>query len=126
MLGKLEMLARVVLGAAFVVFGLNFFFHFLPLPPLPEKAMAFMGALVNSGYLMTVVKVLEIVFGAFLLLGVFVPLSLLVLAPIIVNIFLFHIFLAPDGAAMGIILLALGLFIGIANISSFKPLLRAK
>ena len=90
-------IVRVLLGLIFVVFGLNGFLHFIPMPP-PDDSVAqkFAGILTSSGY-MSVVFVLQLVGGLLVLSGFFVPLGLTILAPIIVNILLFHLCLAPAG-----------------------------
>jgi uncharacterized membrane protein YphA (DoxX/SURF4 family) len=90
-------IARVLLGLMFAVFGLNGFLHFMgPMPVIPGDAGAFIGALMNSGYI-HVIAGLEVVGGLLLLLGGrFVAPGLTLLGPVIVNIVLFHIFLAPD------------------------------
>lgn len=104
--------ARYFLGAVFFVFGLNGFFHFIQLPPMPTEAGEFLGAMVKTGYLMTLVKVTEVVCGALLLAGVYVPLALVMLTPVVVNIFLFHAFLTPPKDAVGsVIFLAVHLFL---------------
>ncbi len=87
--------ARLFLGLVFTVFGLNFFLHFLKMPPPPAKALAAMGGLFGTGYLMQLTHVVELVGGVLLLSGLFVPLALALLAPVIVNILAFHLFLAP-------------------------------
>src|SRR5882672_11243662 len=90
--------ARLLLGLVFTVFGLNFFFHFIPTPsPPPPRAAAFAGALFASGYLFPLLKTTEVVAGILLLAGRFVPLALAALAPIVINIVGFHLFLAPSG-----------------------------
>src|SRR5688572_27791919 len=91
---KLPTVARIILGLIFFVFGLNGFLHFAPLPPMPEKATLFLGALGASGYMFTLIKATEILVGAALLANRFVPLALVVLAPVVLNIALFHVFLA--------------------------------
>lgn len=101
------LLARVVLGLPFFVFGLDHFLHFLtmPQPTMPENAMKFVGALASSGYL-NVIKVLEVVGGALVLSGRLVPLGLTLLTPVAVNILLFEIFLvgtAGPGLALTIL-----------------------
>src|SRR5436190_16417378 len=91
--------ARSVLGLIYFVFGLNFFLHFIPTPPSAGGvADAFIGGLFQSGYFFPMMKSIEVVLGAFLLIGLFVPLSLVVLMPISLNILLFHAFLAPGDA----------------------------
>lgn len=109
MSSKITLGSRVLLGLIFTVFGLNFFFHFIPVPPPPEAGANFLGALFATGYIFPIIKTLEVITGLALIAGVFVPLSLLLLAPIAVNILLFHTILAPEGAPLAIVVVVLGL-----------------
>jgi uncharacterized membrane protein YphA (DoxX/SURF4 family) len=118
---KLPVVARVLLGAVFLVFGLNGFLHFLPQPPAPPRAMAFAGALGASGYFFPLLKATEVVAGALLLLG-FVPIALTLLAPIIVNIVAFHLFLAPGNYAVVGLVLAAEIYLAVVHRSAFAPL----
>jgi uncharacterized membrane protein YphA (DoxX/SURF4 family) len=115
--------ARSLLGLIFLVFGLNFFFGFLPQPPVPEAALPFLGGLAASGYVFPVIKVLEVVTGVALLANRFVPLSLALLAPIVVNIFAFHALLAPP-ATFALVITALELYVAWAHRAAFLPMLR--
>jgi putative oxidoreductase len=126
MKAKLVIGARVLLGLIFFVFGLNFFLHFIPQPPPSGPAGAFAGALFATGYFFVVLKVIEIVSGALLLAGRFVPLVLAVLAPIVINILLFHGFLAPAGVPLAIVVLALELFLAWSYRSVYRPMLAAR
>jgi putative oxidoreductase len=90
-------IARSLLGLIFLVFGLNGFLHFIPAPPPPPgTAGQFIGALFVSNYLV-VVFLLQLVSAVLLLVNRYVPLALTLLAPIIVNILLFHVLMAPTG-----------------------------
>jgi putative oxidoreductase len=103
--------ARVLLGLIFVVFGSNIFLHFIPMPPLPATlAGDFSKALMQSHYIY-VVGLLQVLGGLLLLIGRYVPLGLTLLGPVIVNILLFHIFLDPSGLPMAIIVAVLALFL---------------
>ena len=115
-----------LLGLVFTVFGLNFFLHFLPTPPPPPRAGAFAGALFASGYLFPLLKTTEVVAGLLLLGGRFVPLALAVLAPIVINIVGFHLFLAPSGIALPLVVLALELYLAWTYRAAFAPMLRAR
>jgi uncharacterized membrane protein YphA (DoxX/SURF4 family) len=118
--------ARVVLGLIYFVFGLNFFLHFIPTPPSAGGvADAFVGGLFQSGYFFPMLKSIEIVLGAFLLIGLFVPLALVVLMPISLNILLFHAFLAGN-ATMGIVIVLLNLYLAWAYRDYYKPLFNRK
>ncbi|HEY8649754.1 MAG TPA: hypothetical protein VIL70_02450 [Chthoniobacterales bacterium] len=104
-------IARVLLGLVFAVFGSNAFLHFIPMPPMQGQAGAFIGALVSSGYIY-VIALLQVVGGLLLLIGArFVPLGLTLLGPVIVNIMLYHIFLDQSGLAMACIISILALFL---------------
>jgi len=118
--------ARVLLGLIFVVFSLNFFFHFLPAqPPPPASAMALLGGLVSSKML-AVVKTIELVAGVALLANRFVPLALTLLAPIVVAIAIVHVTVLPSGVAMAVALVAIEAFLAWSYRSAFAPMLRAK
>jgi len=100
-------IARVLLGAIFITTGLNGFFHFLPMVPLPSRAGAFMEALGATGYFFPFLKTLETICGVLLLTGTLVPLTLVVLAPIVSNILMFHFFLAPSGLPLPLMIAVL-------------------
>jgi putative oxidoreductase len=118
--------ARLFLGLVFATFGLNFFLHFLPTPAPAPRAAAFAGALFSSGYLFPLLKTTELVAGLLLLGNRFVPLSLAVLAPIVVNVVGFHLFLAPAGLPLPLALLAAELYLAWTYRAAFAPMLRAR
>ena len=125
----LPTIARVLLGLMFFVFGLNGFLNFIPQPPkesLPAALMAFSEAMMKTGYLFQLIKGTEVLVGALLLLNRFVPLALTVLAPVIVNIVAVHVFLAPSGVAMAVVILALELYLAWSYRSAFRPMLGAR
>jgi putative oxidoreductase len=92
---KITLSTRTLLGLIFFVFGLNGFLNFIPMPPHPEAANNFLGALAATGYFFPVLKATEVITGFLLLTGFFAPLALVILAPIVLQIFLFHFFLTP-------------------------------
>jgi len=118
--------ARNLLGLVFFVFGLNGFLHFIPQPPMEGPAGDFIGALVASGFVMLLVKGVEVAAGLMLLTNRFVPLALTLLAPVIVVIVGFHTILAPAGAPMALFVLALELTLAWAYREAFAPMLRAQ
>ena len=79
---------RVLLALILIIFGLNKFLNFMPLPPMPEAAQAFMGALIETGYLMVIVAIVEIIAGIFLLINRYSAFMLILIFPILVNAFL--------------------------------------
>ena len=119
-------IARVLLGLMFLVFGLNGFLNFMPQPKdMPQEIMTVTGSLMKAGY-MTVVSGAEVLIGVLLLSNRFVPLALAMLAPIIVGILTFHIFLAPATIVPGIVVLLMELYLAWAYRGAFRPMLRAK
>jgi uncharacterized membrane protein YphA (DoxX/SURF4 family) len=116
---------RVLMGLMFVVFGLNGFLHFIPEPktPMPEGAAAFAGALMNTGYMMPLVMGTQLLTGILLLINRFVPLALALLAPILVGIITFHIFLAPASIAPAIVVVVFELFLAWAYRHAYRPML---
>src|SRR6476619_1168857 len=94
------LIVRILLGLMFAVLGSNAFLHFIPMPELKGNAGAFMGALIDSGYVYAI-SAFQVVGGLLLLIGGRVaPLGLTLLGPIIVNIVLYHIFLDREGLPM--------------------------
>lgn len=121
----LPAIARVLLGLVFFVFGLNGFLHFLPQPPIPGPAGAFIGALAGTGYMFPLIKGTEVVSGALLLSNRFVPLALALLAPIVVNIVFFHTVLTPPNP-IAYVVLALEVFLAWSYRSAYRSMLAAK
>ena len=116
-------ISRILLGALFIVFGVNKFAHFMPMPPMPEGATHLIIALVKAGYFFPVLGVLYIISGLLLVANKAVPFALILLAPLVVNIFLFHATLAPYGLMGPAGIVTVLLLVNIAsNRSRFKSL----
>jgi putative oxidoreductase len=103
-------IARVLLGLVFVVFGLNKFLNFIHMPPPPGEAGAFFGALYMTHYLY-VIGTFEVTGGLLLLLGRYVPLGLTLVGPVVVNILAFNIFMNHDGWPPAALVTVLSLFL---------------
>jgi uncharacterized membrane protein YphA (DoxX/SURF4 family) len=113
---------RSVLGLIFVVGPLGTALHWFAEPELPPGGTAFVTALMQTGYMLPLVWTTEIVAGGLLVLGRLVPLALVLLAPVIVNIVAFHIFLAPGGLAITVLLGALEIALAWQHRAAFRPL----
>ncbi|MEO8737206.1 MAG: hypothetical protein ABI380_11785 [Edaphobacter sp.] len=115
-------IARILLGLMFFVFGLDVFIHFIPAtPPTAGFAGAFIGALIHSHYVYFVAAI-QLIAGALLLINRFVPLALALLAPVIANILVFHLTMQPEGIPPGIFAAVLWLVLASRLRSSFAPL----
>ena len=97
----LSAIARYLAGLIFLVFGLNGFLNFIPLPPPEGTAGQFMGALYVSHYLWVIFP-FQLVAGVLLLVNRYVPLAVAMLAPVIVNILSFHVLMAPSGLPLAL------------------------
>jgi uncharacterized membrane protein YphA (DoxX/SURF4 family) len=118
------LVSRILLGLLFVVFGANAFLHFIPSPPPPGAAGQFAGLMFSTHYYVLVFA-LQFVGGLLLLIGRYVPLGLVILAPIIVNILNFHICMAPAGIVPGLIATVLWFIVFAGHRSAFAGVLSA-
>ena len=116
------LVCRILLGLLFFVFGLNNLLHFIPMPPPSGDALTWIGILARHGW-MNIVGIIMAIAGLLLLVNRFVPLALTLLAPIILNILLYHALLWPHGAAAGIVACLLEVVLIVAYLPSFLPLL---
>ena len=124
-----SVIARYLAGVIFLVFGLNGFLNFIPLPPPGGIAGQFMGALYVSHYLWVIFG-FQIIAAILLLVNSYVPLALAMLAPVIVNILTFHILMAPSGLPPALLVTILWVLIFIdvrpAFAGLFQPRLQAR
>jgi putative oxidoreductase len=121
----ITVISRFLLGLIFLVFGLNGFLHFIQSTMPAGTAGQFVGALVASNYLV-VVFLLQLVSAILLLANRHVPLALTLLAPIIVNILLFHILMAPSGLAPAIVVTVCWIVVFLSVRSAFDGLLQQR
>jgi putative oxidoreductase len=121
-------IARWVLGLPLFVFGFNGFLNFIPQPEvaLPEGAMKFSIALMESGYMMQLIGITHLLVGLMLVTNRFVPLALALFAPFIVNSLAFHVFLEHTGLPMVGIFLFFELYLAWKYRHAFAPMLAAK
>jgi hypothetical protein len=121
-----SLVARYLLGLIFVVFGLNGFLHFIPQPPLPQgPALQYLEVMMATHY-MAPVFALQLLAGVLLLINRYVPLALTVLAPILVNILLFHSLMQPSGLPPGLISVVLWFLVFASVRSAFAGIFQEK
>jgi putative oxidoreductase len=102
----------ILLAIVFIVFGLNFFLNFIPMPPLEGLNKKFFEVMAMESNYMMIIKVLEIVIGLMLLLPKTRALGLLLIAPIAVNILIYEVVIAhqPGIGVLLVVLVAAGIY----------------
>ncbi|HEY2859055.1 MAG TPA: DoxX family membrane protein [Terracidiphilus sp.] len=120
-----SVIARYLAGVIFLVFGLNGFLHFIPLPPPSGVAGQFMGALYVSHYLW-VIFAFQVIAGVLLLINRYVPLAAAMLAPVLVNILTFHALMAPSGIPLALFVTVLWAVIFIDVRPAFSGLFQSR
>ena len=98
---------RMLLGVSLLIFGMNKFIAFIPIFDMAPAAANFMESLNSTGYVLYVVASLELLIGGLLLFKKWVPFALILLAPIVVNILLFHFFLDVSGMLVAVLMLVI-------------------
>lgn len=119
---KFTSIVRVVLGILLVVFGGNKFLNFIPMDAPTGDAASFMNSLHATGYIFPVVGVLEVAIGLMLLTKKWVPFAMVLLAPISINILLFHLFLDIPGAGIALLVAVLNAILIYKHWRLYRPL----
>ena len=117
-------IVRIALGLALVVFGANMIHHFIPMdqPDATTAAGQFMNSLGATGYIFPVVGALEVLIGVMLLLKKWVAFALILLAPISINILLFHLFLDIPGLSVALLVVVFNSVLIFKHWQQYKPL----
>ena len=119
---KLLMVLRILLALILIVFGANKFFDFMPHMEMPKAAGDFMMAMMATGYMLKLVGATEVFVGLLLLINKKVPLALVIIAPVALNMILFHIFLAPAGIVPAAVVTIITIILMYANWKKYKAL----
>jgi uncharacterized membrane protein YphA (DoxX/SURF4 family) len=122
----LTAIVRILFGLFFLVMGLNFYYNFMQMPPMPMQASLFMMSLAATGYVLQVNAIVQIVAGLMLILNLWAALALVLLAPLIMHIGLFHLYLDSSGLWIAAIIVIVELFLAVRYRSQYAPLFRRK
>ena len=120
------MIARYLLGLMFLVFGSNMFLHFIPMGPMPPGVAGQFSAALFAAHYFYVVGALMVVSAILFLVNRYVALALVLLGPVLVNILLFHILMAPKGIGMGVFATLLWLLVAWQHRIVFARLFAAR
>lgn len=116
---------RILIGLLLLFASITYFFNLIPVPPLTGNMKTFNDGLVASGYLVTLVKIVELTCGLSFITGKFNRLTYILLMPVSVNIMLTNIFLAPEGIPIAAFLFLGNIFLIYSKWSIYKELFRA-
>lgn len=105
------LIVRLLLGLIFLVFGLNQFLHFIPMQMPTGPAGEFLTGMMSAKYFIPLLGTIQVLCGVLLLTNKFVPLALIMLLPVTLNIFFFHVVLAPEGMLMGSVVFLMNAFL---------------
>jgi len=122
----LALIARILMGLAFVFFGANGFLNFMVPPPMPDSPAARFSAVMMSTHYTQVVCAIMIISGILFLIGRYIPLALVLIGPVIVNILLFHLLMAPATIAPGLVVTACWFIVFFHVRSAFAGIFQAK
>lgn len=119
-------IVRVLMGLLFLFASIVYFLNLFPQPELAGNIKTFMDGVNATRYLMPLIKITELLCGIAFVSGYFVSLATIVIAPIVVNIFFFHVFVDTSGLPVAVFLVLANIFLAYAYRDKFKPLLEAK
>jgi uncharacterized membrane protein YphA (DoxX/SURF4 family) len=116
------LIARILLGLVFFVFGLNGFLHFIPMGPMPTGLAGQYFTVMTQSHYILFVAALQVLGGALLLVGRYIPLALTILGPVIVNILLYHLLMDLKGIPMAVVVTILWAIVAYRNRQYFAGL----
>src|SRR5437588_3179932 len=116
---------RTLMGLLFIFASITVLFHLVPKPELTGAVKTFNEGLDATGYFWYLLKITELICGVAFVVGRFVPLATIVIAPIIVNIFMFHTFVDRTGLPVAIFLVLANIFVAYYYRDAYRPLLRS-
>lgn len=119
-------IVRTLLGLLFLFASITYFLNLFPQPELTGRVKVFMDGVNATGYLMTFIKITELLCGLAFVTNRFVPLAAVLIAPIAINILLFHAFVSPAELPVAIFVVAANLFLGYANWDKYRPIFVVK
>ncbi len=119
------LIMRIMLGGIFLLSALGKIFPFIGGHIIGGEVISkTAGTWLKSAYFYPMIIATEFVTSILLLIGVYIPLSLIILAPIVLNIFLFHLVMQPSGILLASVILLLEVGLAIHYSDAYKPLFK--
>jgi putative oxidoreductase len=119
-------IVRTLMGLLFLFASITFLFNLFPIPPMTGTVKTFNEGLASVGYFFPLLKIVELICGLAFVVGRFVPLATVVIAPIIVQILFFHAFIDLTGLPVAIFLVLANSFVAYYYRKNYAGLLTAK
>ncbi len=117
------LVARIFLGGIFVISGLNGFFHFIPTGTDAGSPMSFLSSMISTGDFFYVIKFFEFVLGTMMLTGIFIPICLIMMFPITMNIFMFHMTGGHGGIPMAMLMIIAHIYLMYSHRERYIPMI---
>jgi putative oxidoreductase len=122
---KILLVVSVLFGLMFINSGLNKFFHYMPMPAnLPDKMIKMMQAFMEISWLLPLIAIAEITGGLLFITNKYRALGAIIIFPVLIGVLLTHIFIAPSGLPLALVLLAIELWIIFENREKYLPMIK--
>lgn len=125
MKNKILFIVSLLFGLMMINGGLNKFLHYMPLPEMPQAATDLMATFIESGWIMPLIAVVEIIAGVLIIIPKTRALAAIMIFPVVIGIVLIHIFQDPANMILGFVLLLINLWIIFENKEKYMPMINA-
>jgi hypothetical protein len=120
------LIVRILLGLGFLIFGLNGFLHFIPTPPMPESPAKQFADVLQTTHYVLFVSAIQVISAILFLVNRYVPLALVLIGPVLVNILIFHVVMAPSSILPGIVFTIFWFIVFYYHRAAFAGIFQAK
>lgn len=125
MKNKILFVVSLLFGLMFINSGLNKIFQYMPMPKdMPENMVKLVEAFATITWLMPLIAVVEIIGGVLVIIPKYRALGAMMIFPVMVGILLTHMFNAPSGLPIALVLTAVLAWIMIDNRARYASLFR--
>lgn len=119
-------IVRTLMGLLFLFASVTFFLKLFPLPEMTGVPKSFNEGLASVGYFFPLLKITELLCGLAFVTGRFVPLATVIIAPVIINIALYHTLIDLSGFPVAVFLVLANIFVAYYYREAYAGLLTSK
>lgn len=124
MKNKIFITIQIISGLMLLIFGLNTFLQFMPMPQASEQMSAYTYALFSTGFIFPIIATIEIIAGIAFIINKFTSLMAILIMPIMLNALLAHIFLDLSGIGASLFITLTIIIVMIRNKDRYASLLK--